>query len=96
MSQSYYVAGPEEASSKFAPYFAELHDILRNVPVAPASGHPGVSLAGLPERGGAGLVIVADVAAAEKALGAVGVKSADGVVVPPASGNGTMLAFVGA
>ena len=32
--------------------------------------YPGVSLAGLPERGGAGLVIVADVAAAEKALGA--------------------------
>ena len=56
--------------------------------------YPGVSLAGLPERGGAGLVIVADVAAAEKALGAVGVKSADGVVVPPADGNGTMLAFV--
>jgi catechol 2,3-dioxygenase-like lactoylglutathione lyase family enzyme len=58
--------------------------------------YPGVSLAGLPERGGAGLVIVADIAAAEKALGAVGVKSAGGVVVPPASGNGTMLAFVGA
>ena len=38
----------------------------------------------------------AAVAAAEKALGAVGVKSADGVVVPPAEGNGTMLAFVGA
>jgi glyoxalase-like protein len=56
--------------------------------------YPGVSLAGLPERGGAGLVIVADVAAAEKVLGAVGVKSADGVVVPPAAGNGTMLAFV--
>ena len=58
--------------------------------------YPGVSLAGLPERGGAGLVIVADLAAAEKALGAVGVKSAGGVVVPPAAGNGTMLAFVGA
>src|SRR3954447_2307596 len=57
--------------------------------------YPGVSLAGLPERGGAGLVIVADVAAAEKALGATGVKSAGGVVAPPASGNGTMLAFVG-
>src|ERR1041385_5074868 len=50
--------------------------------------YPGVSLAGLPERGGAGLVIVADIAAAEKALGAIGVKSAGGVVVPPASGNG--------
>ena len=56
--------------------------------------YPGVSLAGLPERGGAGLVIVADVTAAEKVLGAVGVTSAGGVVVPPASGNGTMLAFV--
>ena len=56
--------------------------------------YPGVSLAGLPARGGAGLVIVADVAAAEKALGATGVKGAGGVVVPPASGNGTLLAFV--
>ena len=55
---------------------------------------PGVSLTGLPERGGAGLVIVADVAAAEKALGATGVHSAGGVVVPPAAGNGTLLAFV--
>ena len=35
-----------------------------------------------------------DVPAAEKVLGATGVKSADGVVVPPAEGNGTMLAFV--
>ena len=56
--------------------------------------YPGVSLAGLPERGGAGLVIAADLAAAEKTLGAVGVKSAGGVVVPPAAGNGTLLAFV--
>jgi hypothetical protein len=41
-------------------------------------------------------VIVADVASAEKALGGNGVKGAGGVVVPPASANGTMLAFVGA
>jgi hypothetical protein len=59
-----------------------------------AKRYPGVSLAGLPDRGGAGLVIIADVAAAEKALGSVGVKSAGGVIVPPAEGNGTMLAFV--
>jgi len=58
--------------------------------------YPGVSLAGLPERGGAGLVIAADLAAAEKALGPTGVRSAGGVVVPPAAGNGTLLAFVGA
>jgi len=56
--------------------------------------YAGVSLAGLPERGGAGLVIAADLAAAEKALGATGVKSAGGIVVPPAAGNGTLLAFV--
>jgi catechol 2,3-dioxygenase-like lactoylglutathione lyase family enzyme len=56
--------------------------------------YPSVSLAGLPERGGAGLVIAADLAAAEQALGATGVRSAGGVVVPPAAGNGTLLAFV--
>ena len=56
--------------------------------------YPGVSLAGLPERGGAGLVIAADLAAAEKVLGTTGVHSADGIVVPPATGNGTLLAFV--
>src|SRR5882762_3851029 len=56
--------------------------------------YPEVSLAGLPERGGAGLVIAADIAAAEKALGATGVCSNGGVIVPPAAGNGTLLAFV--
>jgi len=55
---------------------------------------PGVSLSGLPERGGAGLVIAADIAKAERALGSTGVHSAGGIVVPPASGNGTLLAFV--
>src|SRR5258708_4948572 len=57
--------------------------------------YPGVSLAGLPERGGAGLVIVADVAAAEKALGAGGVKSAGRVVLSPPAGQRTLLAFGG-
>jgi len=53
-----------------------------------------VSLAGLPERGGAGLVIAADLAATEKALGATGIRSGGTIVVPPAAGNGTLLAFV--
>ena len=44
--------------------------------------------------GGAGLVIVADVAAAEKVLGATAARSAGSVVVPPAAGNGTLLVFV--
>ncbi|MDI4235758.1 VOC family protein [Bradyrhizobium sp. Arg237L] len=56
--------------------------------------YPGVSLAALPERGGAGLVIAADLAAAEKALGSIGVHSAGAICVPPAASNGTLLAFV--
>jgi hypothetical protein len=57
---------------------------------------PEVSLAVLSERGSAGLVIAADLAAAEKALGNVGIRSGGAVCVPPAAGNGTLLAFVGA
>ncbi len=56
--------------------------------------YPGVSLDGLSDRGGAGLVIAADLAATEKALGATGVKSGGGITVPPAAANGTLLAFV--
>jgi hypothetical protein len=57
--------------------------------------YPGVSLVGLPERGGAGLVIAShDLAATEKALGGAGTRSGASVVVPPASATGTLLAFV--
>jgi hypothetical protein len=57
--------------------------------------YPGVALAGLPERGGAGLVLAtSDLAAAEKAVGSGGVRSADAVCVAPAAANGTLLAFV--
>jgi len=51
----------------------------------------------LPDRGAAGLVIVsADLAATEKALGAAGVRSGNSICVPPSSSNGTLLAFVDA
>jgi hypothetical protein len=57
--------------------------------------YPGVSLAGLPERGGAGLVLAtSDLAAAEKAVG--GVRSGGAVCVAPAAANGALLAFVSA
>ncbi len=57
--------------------------------------YPDVPLTSLPERGAAGLVIVtSDLAAAEKAVGAVGVRSAGALCVPPAAGNGTLVAFV--
>ena len=59
--------------------------------------YPGVSLAGLPERGGAGLVLAtSDLAAAEKAAGGSAVRSAGAVCIPPAAANGTLLTFVGA
>jgi len=56
--------------------------------------YPGVSLAGLADRGAAGLVIAADPSAAEKALGANGVRSGQSICVAPAKANGTLLAFV--
>src|SRR5260370_37463709 len=57
--------------------------------------YPEVSLAGLPERGGAGLVLAAsDLATAEKALGSSGVHSSTAVCVAPAAANGTLLVFI--
>src|SRR5438876_581138 len=56
--------------------------------------YPELEFASLPERGAAGLVIVADLTLTEKALGANGVRSAGAVCVPPAAANGTLLAFV--
>jgi len=59
-----------------------------------AKRYPSVPLAGLPERGCAGLVIAADLMAAERALGPAGIRSGEAICVPPAAGNGTLLAFV--
>ncbi len=57
--------------------------------------YPGVSLAGLPERGGAGLVLAtSDLGAAEKAVGSSGVRSGNAVCVAPQAANGTLLIFV--
>jgi Glyoxalase-like domain len=58
--------------------------------------YPGVPLAGLPERGAVGLVIAADLAAAEKVLNSAGVRSGSAFCVAPAATNGTLLAFVSA
>ena len=57
--------------------------------------YPDVPMAGLPERGGIGLVLgVDDPASARRALGTSAVQSGDALVVPPAAGNNAMLAFV--
>ncbi|NPU63877.1 VOC family protein [Bradyrhizobium sp. 83012] len=60
-----------------------------------AARYPAVSLAGLPERGGAGLVLAShDLAVTEKALGTQAVRSGASLVVAPASATGTLLAFI--
>jgi Glyoxalase-like domain len=57
--------------------------------------YPEVALAGLPERGGAGLVLAtSDLTAAEKAIGSASVRSGAAVCVAPAAANGALLAFV--
>ena len=57
--------------------------------------YPGVSLDGVPEHGGAGLVIgVNDLAAAAQAIGAAGVKIGDRLIVPPSAADGVLLVFV--
>jgi hypothetical protein len=56
--------------------------------------YPDVPLRALPERGGAGLVIAADLTSAEKTLGSSAVRGGGGICVPPAAANGTLLAFV--
>ena len=62
-----------------------------------ARRYPEVSLAGLPERGGAGLVMAtSDLAVAEKAVGGSAVRSGGAVCVAPAAANGTLMVFVGA
>ena len=59
--------------------------------------YPGVSLAGLPERGGAGLVLAtSSLNAAEGAGGNVAIRSGGAVCVPPHDANGTLLVFVSA
>ena len=60
-----------------------------------ARRYPGVSLAGLPDRGGAGLVLAsADLAATATALGPAAIHSGGGVCVAPSQATGTLLAFV--
>jgi catechol 2,3-dioxygenase-like lactoylglutathione lyase family enzyme len=60
-----------------------------------AQQYPGVSLASLPERGGAALTIeVDDLAAASRAIDAGGVKIGDRLVLPPSAANGVLLVFV--
>ena len=76
-----------------APSGADRADFVFMTSEQMAKRYPGVSLAGLPDRGAAGLVIAADLGAAEKALGAHVVRGGNSLCVAPASANGTLLAF---
>jgi catechol 2,3-dioxygenase-like lactoylglutathione lyase family enzyme len=76
------------------PSGADRADFVFLTPAQLAKRYPGVSLASLPERGAAGLVIAADLSAAAKAIGSAGVKSGSSICVPPAAGNDTLLAFI--
>jgi catechol 2,3-dioxygenase-like lactoylglutathione lyase family enzyme len=57
--------------------------------------YPGISLSGLPERGGAGLVLAtSDLSAAESAASNVAIRSGSAVCVAPQDANGALLVFV--
>jgi hypothetical protein len=58
--------------------------------------YPQVSLVGLPERGGAGLVLASDIKAAERAVGSVRTRSGGAICVAPAAANGALMVFVAA
>jgi hypothetical protein len=59
-----------------------------------ARQYPGVSLDGLPERGGAGLVLgVRDPAAVLRATGSTAVQIGDALAVPPTAATGVLLIF---
>jgi hypothetical protein len=59
--------------------------------------YPGVSLDGIPERGGAGLVLATgNLEACERAVGGAGVRGDGRVLVAPAAANGALLVFVAA
>lgn len=69
-------------------------DILFVTRDALARRYPGVSLDGLTDRGGAGLVIaVDDLAATADAIGRAGVEVGGRVVVPPSSADSVLVVF---
>ncbi|MGC2813091.1 MAG: VOC family protein [Bradyrhizobium sp.] len=71
---------------------AEIMFVARD---ALAQRYPDVSMDGVPERGGAGLIIaVDDIAAAAQAVGGAAVNVGDRLVVPPSAADGVLLVFV--
>jgi glyoxalase-like protein len=89
-------ARPESDGALTVPSGADRADFVFMTKEQLAKRFPDVPLAGLPDRGAAGLVIAGDLAKAENALKSAGVRSGGGICVPPTVSNGTLLAFVAA
>lgn len=87
---------PEPDGSVVVPSGADRADFVFMTKAQLGRRYPQVPLAILPERGSAGLVIAADLAAAATGIGTNGIRSGDAICVPPALGNGALLAFTGA
>jgi hypothetical protein len=86
---------PEPDGAVAVPSGSDRADFVFLTKVQLGRRYPEVSLAGLPERGGAGLVLATSgLATAAKAVGSSGVRSAGAVGVAPAAANGTLLIFV--
>jgi catechol 2,3-dioxygenase-like lactoylglutathione lyase family enzyme len=86
---------PEQDGAVAVPSGSDRADFLFLTKGHLSRRYPEVSLAGLPERGGAGLVLAtSDLASANKAVGSVGVRSRDALCVAPTVANGTFLAFI--
>jgi len=89
--------GQAEADGAIAvPSGADRADFVFMTPEQLGRRYPGVSLAGLADRGAAGLVIAAELGATERALGPHAVRSGSAICVPPGKANGTLLAFIDA
>jgi len=89
------IRAPERDGAVAVPSGSDRADFLFLTKDRLGQRYPEVSLAGLPERGGAGLVLAtSDLAAANKAAGSSGIRSGDALCVAPAVANGTLLAFI--
>jgi glyoxalase-like protein len=87
-------ARKESDGAVVVPSGSDRADFAFLTPEQLGSRYAGIPLAGMPERGGAGLVIAStDLPTTERVLGSAGVRG-DGVIcVPPSASNGTLLVF---
>jgi Glyoxalase-like domain len=84
----------ESDGAVVVPSGADRADFVFLTPEQLSSRYPGIPLSGVPDRGGAGLVIAsADLLTTERVLGSAGVRAGAAICVPPSASNGTLLVF---